>query len=241
MRKNGRLISFRQYKYTDLFFFALVLGLSEILIFCAYNYWFKSTIDKFYINFMLAIALTVIMRWGWVGGIYAVLDGIILSAVGGGGWQRYLSYIIGTACILSVLLLTKFVGKEKIRSKWYLTLAYIIVGWVSVNLGIACMSAIFGENFLSALMLSFGYGVYGALPLAAAIVVIMILRRLNGMFEDQKHYLLRQDRERKELARRDEYGDEPIEIDEESLSILRRWDDGLGTTEDGKEDGESDK
>ena len=227
MRKNGRFISFRQYKYTDLFFFALVLGISELLIFCAFRFWFQSTLDKFYVNFMLAIALTVIMRWGWVGGIYAVVDGVVLCAVQGAGWQTYLSYIIGTACIESVLLLTKFVGKEKIRSKWYLTLAYILVGWVSVNLGITCMSAILGTNFLSALATSFGFGVYGALPLAATIVTIMVLRRLNGMFEDQKHYLLRQEEERKELARRDEFGDEPIEIDEDTVSILKRWDDGL--------------
>ena len=227
MRKNGRFISFRQYKYTDLFFFALVLGLSELLVFCAFRLWFKNTVDKFYINFMLAIALTVIMRWGWVGGLYAVVDGILLCAIEGGSWQSYLTYIIGTACILSVLLLTKFVGKEKIRGKWYLSLAYIAVGWVSVNLGITCMSAIFGENFLSALLTSFGMGVYGGLAFAGAIAVIMVLRRMNGMFEDQKHYLIRQDKERRELARRDEFGDEPIEIDEETVSILKRWDDGL--------------
>ena len=227
MRKNGRFISFRQYKYTDLFFFALVLGLSELLVFCSFKFWFANTVDKYFINFMLAISLTVIMRWGWVGGLYAVVDGVVLCAIQGGSWQSYLSYIIGTACIFLVLLLTKFVGKEKIRGKWYLTLAYILVGWVSVNFGITCMSAILGENFLSALATSFGFGVYGALPLAAAIAVIMILRRLNGMFEDQKHYLIRQDEERRELARRDEYGDEPIEIDEESMSILKRWDDGL--------------
>ena len=227
MRKNGRFISIRQYKYTDLLFFALVLGISELLVFCAFNLWFKNTVEKFYINFMLAIALTVIMRWGWVGGIYAVIDGVVQCAIQGGSWQAYLSYIIGNACILSVLLLTKFMGKEKIRSKWYFSLVYILVGWVSVNLGISCMGAIFGKSFLSALGTSFGFGVYGALPLAAAIVVIMILRRLNGMFEDQKHYLIRQDRERKELSRRDEFGDEPIEIDEKSMSILKRWDDGL--------------
>ena len=227
MRKNGRFISFRQYKYTDLFFFALVLGVSELLIFCAFRFWFQSAIDKYYINFMLAIALTVIMRWGWVGGFYAVADGVVLCAVQGAGWQAYLSYIIGTACIMLVLLLTKFVGKEKIRGKWYLTLAYIVVGWVSVNLGITCMNAILGENFLTALAANFGFGVYGALPLVVAIVTIMVLRRLNGMFEDQKHYLLRQDKERRELARRDEFGGEPIEIDEDTVSILKRWDDGL--------------
>ena len=227
MRKNGRFISFRQYKYTDLFFFALVLGISELLIFCAFKLWFKGAVDKFYINFMLAIVLTVIMRWGWVGGIYAVADGVVQCAMEGGNWQSYLTYMAGTACVLSVLLLTKFLGKEKIRSKWYFTLIYIVIGWVSVNLGISCMCAIFGNSFLSSLATSFGLGVYGALPLAGAIVVIMILRQLNGMFEDQKHYLIRQDKERKELARRDEYGDEPIEIDEDTISILKRWDDDL--------------
>lgn len=228
MRKNGRLISFRQYKLTDLFFFALVLGLSDLLIFCAFKFWFRNTADKYFISFMLPIALTVIMRWGWLGGFYAVIDGILLCAMQGGSWQSYLSYIIGNACILSVLLLTKFMGKERIRSKWYFSLAYVLVGWISVNFGLTCMSAIFGEGFASALAKNFGFGVYGALSLAGAVAVVMILRRLNGMFEDQKHYLLRQDKERKELARRDEFGDEPIEIDEQSISILKRWDDGLG-------------
>ena len=227
MRKNGRYISLRQYKYTDLFFFALVLGISELLVFCAFKLWFQNTADKFYINFMLAIALTVIMRWGWVGVFYAVADGVIQCAMAGATWQSYLTYILGTACILTVLLLTKFVGKERIRGKWYLTLAYIAVGWISVNLGLTCVGAIFGESFVSALASNFGLGVYGGLPLAGAIAVIMILRRLEGMFEDQKHYLIRQDKERRDLARRDEFGDEPVEIDEESVSILKRWDDGL--------------
>ena len=228
MRKNGRLISFRQYKFTDLFFFALVLGLSELLIFCAFKFWFKTAVDKYYVNFMLALSLTVIMRWGWVGGIYAAADGVILCAVQGGSWQSYIIYIIGNACILSVLLLTKFVGKERLRGKWYLTLSYIVTGWVSVNLGLTCAGAAFGGGFGALAAVNFGFGVYGALSLAAAVAVIMVLRRLDGMFEDQKHYLIRQDKERKERARRDEFGDEPIEIDEESVSILKRWDDGLG-------------
>ena len=227
MRKNGRFISIRQYKYTDLFFFALVLGLSELLVFCSYKLWFQNTIDKFYINFMLAIALTVMMRWGWVGIFYAVVDGAVQCAIQGAGWQTYISYIIGTACISLVLIFIRLLGKEKIRGKWYFSLVYVLLGWFAVNFGITCASAVFGESFLGSLASCFGFGVYGALPLVASVVVVMILRKLEGMFEDQKHYLIRQDKERKELSRRDEFGDEPVEIDEESMSILKRWDDGL--------------
>lgn len=227
MRKNGKFISFRQYKYVDLFFWLIALGLSELLFFCAYRLWFQNLNDKYFINFMLPIVLAVIMRWGWIGGIYAVADGVILCAAQEGQWQSYIVYIIGCACILAVLLLTKFMGKEKIRSKWYFSLLYVFVGWVAVNIGLTCAGAAFGGNFLSLLGGNFGLGVYGAPSFATAIALVMIFRRMDGFFEDQKHYLLRQDRERRELAARDEFGDEPIEIDEETLSILRRRDDGL--------------
>lgn len=226
MRKNGRLISLRQYKLTDLFFFALVLALSDLLVFCATKFWFKDVAD-YYISFMLPIALTVIMRWGWVGVFYSVLDGVVLCAMQGGSWQSYVIYIIGNACILAVLLLTKFLGKERIRGKWYFSLLYVVSGWAAVNLALTVAGTCFGENFSALAGKNFGLGVYGALSLAMAVVTVMILRRLNGMFEDQKHYLIRTDKERKDLARRDEYGDEPVEIDEESMSILKRWDDGL--------------
>lgn len=226
MRKNGRLISLRQYKLTDLFFFAIVLALSDLLIFCATKFWFKSVAD-YYISFMLPIALTVIMRWGWVGIFYSVADGIVLCAMQEGSWQTYIIYIIGNACILAVLLLTKFMGKERIRGKWYFSVLYVAAGWIAVNLALTLAGTCFGGNFLALAGQNFGLGVYGALSFAIAVITVMILRRLNGMFEDQKHFLLRQDKERKDLARRDEFGDEPVEIDEESMSILKRWDDGL--------------
>ena len=51
------------------------------------------------------------------------------------------------------------------------------------------------------------------------------MRRLDGMFEWQRGFLKRLDEERKEKMRRDTYGDEPLEIDEESLKILKKDDD----------------
>jgi hypothetical protein len=65
------------------------------------------------------------------------------------------------------------------------------------------------------------------LSMGIAVLLILVLRRLDGMFEDQKSYLLRLDRERKEMARRDEFGDEPIDIDEDCLSILNKRDNDL--------------
>jgi hypothetical protein len=59
-----------------------------------------------------------------------------------------------------------------------------------------------------------------------AIILILVFRRLDGMLVNQKSYLLKLEKERKEQQKRDTFGEdgEPIEIDEESLSILNRTD-----------------
>lgn len=228
MRKNGsRLISFRQYRLTDMFMFALILCVSELLIFFASKYWFKSSAD-YYVSFLLPIVLIVMMRWGWVSVIYAALGGVLACALGGGSWQSYLSYGIGYCLVALMLLMTKFLGRDKIRGKWYFSLLYVVLGWAAMNFGASAVGAVCGESFIGLLAGNFGFGANGFLSLAAGVVTILIVRKLDGMFEYQKSYLRRLDDERKEKMRRDEYGDEPVEIDEESLSILKRWDDGLG-------------
>ena len=65
------------------------------------------------------------------------------------------------------------------------------------------------------------------LSLAVGLALILLLRRLDGMFEDQKHYLLRLDKEKRDKMRRDTFGDELVEIDAESLSILNKKDNDL--------------
>ena len=92
-----------------------------------------------------------------------------------------------------------------------------------VWLGRSAVGACFGDGagWLMA-------AVWDLISLAIGLVIVLILRRLDGMFEDQKHYLLRLEAEREEKRRRDEFGDEPIEIDEQTISILKRWDEGLG-------------
>lgn len=227
MRKNGsRLISLRQYKFTDLFLFAVILGISELLIYLASRFWFKNDAD-FYVSFLLPIVLIVMMRWGWVSVFYAALGGVLACALNGGGWQSYVSYPIGYCLVTLLLLMTKFMGRERIRKKWYFSVLFVILGWIAMNLGATCVGAICGNNFVSLFLVNFGFGINGLLSLAAGIVTVLIVRKLDGMFEYQISYLKRLEAERLEKMRRDEFGDEPIEIDEETLSILKKRGDDL--------------
>lgn len=220
MRKNGsRLISLRQYRFTDLFLFAVILVAFELVLHYALIYFS----GDFTYSPLVPIVLLVMMRWGWPSVIYAVADGVLFCALNGFGWQSYVMYGVGNAFISLCLLMTRFMGKEKIAGKWYFSVLFVVSGWVTVYLGRAIVAACCGIGFVNALVGQ----LWELLSLFVGVLLILLLRKLDGMFEDQKHYLIRMDEERKERARRDEFGDEPIEIDEETMSILKKWDDGL--------------
>lgn len=227
MRKNGsRLISLRQYRLTDLFIFAAILVVFDLLAYYAPKFMPNSAV----FTFMLTVPMVVLVmiRWGWPSVFFAIGDGIAISLMyNANSWQSYVSFVCGNSCIMLLLIVIKFIGKQKITEKWYFSVLFVVSAWILSNLGTSCVQAICGYDFLTCLGGNFGISVNGLMSLAIGVVLILILRKLDGMFEDQKHYLLRLDAERKEMMRRDTFGDVPIEIDEESLSILRKTDDEL--------------
>lgn len=229
MRKNGsRLISFKQYRLTDLILFAGILIIFDLIAHFA-PMAFPGGAD-FTFMLTLPIVLLIMMRWGWLCVFFAVGDGLFLSLLNNTAvWQSYLSYSVGNCFILLLLLATKFFGKEKIAGKWYFSVLFVVLGWLLQDLGITLMMTIcYGGNFVPFFLINSGFGGSGILSLAVSIILILILRRFDGMFEDQKHYLRRLDAEAREMRRIDEFGEKPIEIDEETLSILRKRDDELG-------------
>ncbi len=220
MRKNGsRLISIRQYHFTDLFFFAVILAAIELIL----HFAFIAYKGDFYFSPLVLMVLLVMMRWGWESVFYAVGDGVLYCLLCGYSWQYYIICAVGNAFIMLLLLATKFFGKKKIAGKWYFTVLFAVLGWIAVTLGRSLVALCFGYGFVEFLLAQLQLP--GILSLVVSAVMLVILRRLDGMFEDQKQYLIRKDKEKKELEKRDAYGDEPIDIDRESLSILNKKND----------------
>ena len=227
MRKNGsRMISIRQYRLTDLFLFAVILVVFELVVHFAYKRFGGGPLT-FTFSPMVPIVLMVMMRWGWPSVFYALGDGLLYCLLNlkttGFSNDWFAVYIIGNAFIMLLLLMTRFVGTERIRKKWYFSALFLLAGWVSVVVGRTVLAVCFGYGFVPSLVGQ----LLDVMSLAVGLVIILIVRRLDGMFEDQKHYLKRLDGERKEKQRRDTFGDEPIELDEQSLTALKRHDDDL--------------
>ena len=225
MRKNGsKLISINQYRWGDLCIFTIIAAIAELVCYFA-QFWFSSA--AFYtLNLMLPLITLVIVRWGWWGVVLASLEGIMYCAIRGAIWQGYIVIILSNAAIAVELLFIWLIKKDRLKKNWYWAFLLVLIGWVSVNFVRTCLYAAFGmSDFLSALGTNFGFSDCGLLALVIGELVILVCRKLDGLFEDQKSYLLRLKKEREEQARRDEFGDEPVVIDEESLSILNRRDD----------------
>ena len=211
----------RQYRLTDLFLFAVILVVFEVIL----HFAFQALHGDFIFSPMLAITLIVMMRWGWPAVFYAIGDGLLFCLLNmkdaNFAPHMFAIYIIGNAFVALLLLMTRFMGKKRIRDKWYFSLLFTTAGWIAAVLGRAIVAACFGLSFTATLLAHFG----DLVSFAICLVIILVMRRLDGMFEDQKDFLKRLDDERKEKEKRDTFGDEPIEIDEESLKILKKDDD----------------
>lgn len=169
------------------------------------------------------ITLLIMMRWGWHSVFFAVGDALLLTIINNSAvWQSYLCYGVGNASLMLLLLAVKFIGKKRIASTWYFTSLFVACGWVLQNLTLTVMNTICGYSFAASAASNFGFGITGVLSLAMGIVISLVLRKLDGMYEDQVEYLKRLKGEREEKQRLAERGEDPMELDEESLAILNK-------------------
>lgn len=224
MRKNGsRLISVKQYRATDLAIFALITIVSELLGYYA-TVWFSGS-AFFTLSLVIPITCLVLVRWGWPAVFFPIIGGVTLCLVNNFGINYYGAYCLGGTFIMLMLLPAKLIGVDRIRGKWYFTALFAVGAWLCVYLGRSTLWAIcYAISPVEGATAATGFSGFGldVMSLFICVLVLIIMRKLDGMFEDQKSYLRRLNRERNDKMRYDSFGDEPVEIDEEALSILNR-------------------
>lgn len=177
--------SFQQYRAIDLGLFAVILWISETLIVTAATRWFA---DQLYtVSVVGALVAIVLMRWGVWAGIHAALGGLVFSLLSHGSLQQVVIYCAGNLFSLLMLLPLKYLGKERIRSDGVLSVCFGLGTLLCMQLGRALVAFAMGSVFRNCL----GFFTTDALSLLFTGVILWVARRLDGIFEDQKHYLLR--------------------------------------------------
>lgn len=187
----NRQLSFSQYRTIDLTILMVVQALSQTVIHFAATVLYA---DQLYVvSPIAAVVALVMMRWSGWAAIHAALGGILYALIAGGSWQHVLIYGAGNLLSMAALLMLKWLGKERIRSDALLTILFAFFTQLLMQLGRSAIAALLGYpagiclGFITTDMLS---GLF-------SVVILWSIRRVEGLFEDQKHYLLRVQREQK--------------------------------------------
>ncbi len=187
----NRQISFAKYRAIDLSLLAAFLVGSQVLISFAVSRWFP---DQLYVASPLGgMVALVMMRWGPWAGIHAVIGGLVFCITSPGStWEHFLIYGVGNLLSLAALLLFRLIGKERIRKRTAYTLLFGFCVQLLMMLGRAGVAALLGRS----LQACWGFIATDALSFLFTLLIVWIVRRIDGLFEDQKSYLLRLQSER---------------------------------------------
>ena len=177
-------ITVRQYRAMDLFIFTALLCIGEMLITLGATRWFPQ--ELWTLSLGPAITAIVMVRWGGFAAIPAALGALVFCIASGANLAQYLIYIGGSLLPLIWCLWLKK-RWQKLRDQVLLALFYGASVALMMQLGRAVLALVLGHPLAAALP----FFTTDALSTLFAALIVWIARRLDGMLEEQKHYLRR--------------------------------------------------
>ena len=182
----------------DLLLWAAILVIFEGLIFRAARSALFAD-QAFTVSLAAPVACIVYMRWGLPGGMHACLAGLVYGLLAGGSWRHLAVYGVGNLLSLAVVPLMNRVGRERIMQSVSLSLWIALGTLLLMQLGRVLLAMLLLEAPLSEALRFF---TTDSLSAVFTLVIIWIVRRLDGVYEDQRHYLRRfhQEQEKERMA-----------------------------------------
>ncbi len=182
----NRQISLAQYRTIDLSILTGLMAISQFAIHLAINRW-QAQHTGYIVSPVAAVVALVMMRWSPWAAIPAALGGVILTFLSGGTTEQMLIYGGGNLLSMAALLYLRAIGKERVRTNAALSLIFAILVQLLMQFGRAGVALLLGHP----LPACWDFITTDAMSILFTLVIIWIVRRVEGLFEDQKHYLLR--------------------------------------------------
>lgn len=180
-----RQISFSQYRAIDLSILCVVLLVCQYLTHMATAFWFPEQL--YVVSPVAGLTALVMMRWSGWAAVPAALGGLVFALLSGGGGEHLLIYGAGNLAAMLALILFRIFGKERIRKESFLAVVYAIAVQLLMQLGRAGLALALGN----APAICLGFITTDALSILFSVFIVWTVRRIEGLFEDQKNYLLR--------------------------------------------------
>jgi len=169
----------------DLFLFTALLCICETLITMGATRWFTG--EPYTLSITPAVTAIVMVRWGGFAAIPAVLGAFVFCLVSGATLPQYIIYCVGN---LASLVLTQVLcrdGWKRLHENVLFALLYGLMTAVMMQLGRFLIALVMGNS----LGLCVGFITTDTLSVLFAVLIVWITRRLDGVLEEQKHYLKR--------------------------------------------------
>lgn len=181
----NRQISFSQYRAIDLGILSVVLVVCQFLTHMATSFWFPEQL--YVVSPVAGLTALVMMRWSAWAAIPALLGGLVFALLSGGSGAHLLIYGAGNLAAMLALVMFRIYGKERIRKESFLAVIFAIAVQLLMQLGRAGLAALLGHEPAACL----GFITTDALSILFSVFIVWTVRRIEGLFEDQKNYLLR--------------------------------------------------
>ena len=192
-------LTFSQYRAIDLIMMSVMTVFFEAITAFAATKWFPG--ELYAVSPTIALTCIVMMRWGGYGAINAVLGGFTFCLASGATEKQILIYAVGNCFSLFALFLFKAMGKAKIKDKFYFTALFVLTAYVGAQIGRWLVGLVLGGQLDSIIM----FLATDSLSLLFSEVIVLISRRADGVFEDQKSYLIRLDQAKRKKEAEDFY------------------------------------
>ena len=189
-------ITFRQYRMMDVCIFTALLCACETLVTLGATRWFPQ--EPWTLSLTPAVTAIVMVRWGGFAAIHACLGAFVFCLASGAALSQYVIYCVGN---LAALALTQFLyrlGWKRLHDQVLLAVLHGLLTALLMQLGRALVALVLGTP----IALCAGFFTTDVLSALFAALLVCLSRGLNGMLEEQKHYLRRiaEEMEREQAA-----------------------------------------
>lgn len=174
-----------QYRIIDLSLFALIMMLSETVIIRAATGWFPA--EAWTVSVVPAVTAIVMVRWGPWCGIHAALGGVVTVLAMKGTGIQFLVYGAGNLAVLAVWPFLKRIGWETLHRNVLMNFLFGILTVLAMQAGRAAAALATGTPVDGLLL----FVTTDSVTYIFTLVILWITARLDGILEDQKHYLAR--------------------------------------------------
>ena len=187
-----KALTYKQYRIINIALLTLIFIFIETAVTRGANEWFTEL--PYVLSLGIMFVSLEMMRWG----IWAIpadlAAGLTLCLASGAGADQFIIYMVGDLAMLAALIFIKKVGGDRIRSDAMLTALYVLIVFILAQLGRSAVAIAMGSD----LRIVVQFVTTDALSGLFAEIVILLARRVDGIFENQYSYLRRLETERRQ-------------------------------------------